>query len=163
MANRDFNRKSAYRENTPRDLNNCWQREDTSLCKHHSLIVFFYKPCNPLNWYYKYDVSFTSSWYTVIYMHYTVSSTMYKLFNEIFYHCLFTLHTAKILKIWNKYSQDPNSTFMCLWRYICIPTIGLPVLLQEKYVDRSWEYINRSQTHEYGNWDWGRPQFLFWE
>ncbi len=25
-----------------------------------------------------------------------------------------------------------------------------------KYVDRSWEYINRSQTHEYGNWDWGR-------
>ncbi len=26
----------------------------------------------------------------------------------------------------------------------------------EKYVDRSWEYINRSQTHECGNWDWGR-------
>ncbi len=24
-----------------------------------------------------------------------------------------------------------------------------------KYVDRSWEYINRSQTHECGNWDWG--------
>ncbi len=24
------------------------------------------------------------------------------------------------------------------------------------YVDRSWEYINRSQTHECGNWDWGR-------
>ncbi len=23
----------------------------------------------------------------------------------------------------------------------------------EKYVDRSWEYINRSQTHECGNWD----------
>jgi hypothetical protein len=23
-------------------------------------------------------------------------------------------------------------------------------------VDRSWEYINRSQTHELGNWDWGR-------
>ncbi len=22
-----------------------------------------------------------------------------------------------------------------------------------KYVDRSWEYINRSQTHECGNWD----------
>jgi hypothetical protein len=21
-----------------------------------------------------------------------------------------------------------------------------------KYVDRSWEYINRSQTHECGNW-----------
>ncbi len=25
-----------------------------------------------------------------------------------------------------------------------------------KYVDRSWEYINRSQTHKCGNWDWGR-------
>ncbi len=25
-----------------------------------------------------------------------------------------------------------------------------------KYVDQSWEYINRSQTHECGNWDWGR-------
>ncbi len=27
-----------------------------------------------------------------------------------------------------------------------------------KYVDRSWEYTNRpqSQTHECGNWDWGR-------
>jgi hypothetical protein len=24
-----------------------------------------------------------------------------------------------------------------------------------KYVDRSWEYINRSRTHEWGNWDWG--------
>jgi hypothetical protein len=24
------------------------------------------------------------------------------------------------------------------------------------WVDRSWEYINRSQTHECGNWDWGR-------
>jgi hypothetical protein len=25
-----------------------------------------------------------------------------------------------------------------------------------KYVDRSWEYINRSQTRECGNWGWGR-------
>ncbi len=25
-----------------------------------------------------------------------------------------------------------------------------------KYVDGSWEYINRSWTHECGNWDWGR-------
>jgi len=32
-----------------------------------------------------------------------------------------------------------------------------------KYVDRSWEYtIKRSQTHECGNWDWGRA-FPFWE
>ncbi len=26
-----------------------------------------------------------------------------------------------------------------------------------KYVDRSWEYINCSQTHECRNWDWGCP------
>ncbi len=25
-----------------------------------------------------------------------------------------------------------------------------------KYVDRFWEYINGSQTHECGNWGWGR-------
>ncbi len=25
-----------------------------------------------------------------------------------------------------------------------------------KYVDGSWEYINRSQKHGCGNWDWGR-------
>jgi hypothetical protein len=29
-----------------------------------------------------------------------------------------------------------------------------------KYVDRSWEYINRSQTHECGNWDRGRATSL---
>jgi len=26
----------------------------------------------------------------------------------------------------------------------------------EKYVCQTWEYINRSQKHECGNWDWGR-------
>ncbi len=25
-----------------------------------------------------------------------------------------------------------------------------------KHVDRSWEYINRSHSHECGSWDWGR-------
>ncbi len=33
-----------------------------------------------------------------------------------------------------------------------IPTIGMPILL----VDRSWDYTNRSQTHECWNWGWGR-------
>ncbi len=38
-----------------------------------------------------------------------------------------------------------------------IPTIGLPNLLEEiLYEDRSWDYINWSQTHECGNWGWGR-------
>ncbi len=46
-----------------------------------------------------------------------------------------------------------------------IPMIGLPILLQEQqeymYVKRSWEYINRSQTHECGNWDWGHSRNSF--
>jgi hypothetical protein len=36
-----------------------------------------------------------------------------------------------------------------------IPTIGMPILLEEIcrfFVDQSWDYINRSQTHECGNW-----------
>ncbi len=63
-------------------------------------------------------------------------------------------------KIWNKNSQkrpqSPISTFTCLWAIYYIQTIGLPILPARKYVDRSWEYINSSQTHACGNWDWGR-------
>ncbi len=39
---------------------------------------------------------------------------------------------------------------------IYLPTIGLPIFCWRKYVDRSWDYINRSQTHECWNWGWGR-------
>jgi hypothetical protein len=38
------------------------------------------------------------------------------------------------------YSHDRPASLFC-WR---------------KYVDRSWDYINRSQTHECWNWGWGR-------
>ncbi len=31
-----------------------------------------------------------------------------------------------------------------------------------KYVDSFWEYINRSQTHECGNWYWGRFSLQCW-
>ncbi len=65
----------------------------------------------------------------------------------------------KIAKFRNKYSQkkkyrglSPNFHIHASVSYSYIPTIGLPILL-EKYVDRSWDYINRSQTHECGKWD----------
>ncbi len=49
----------------------------------------------------------------------------------------------------------PISNFMCLWAiYIFPPSIYL--FCCRKYVDCSRKYINRSQTHECGNWDWGR-------
>jgi hypothetical protein len=66
-----------------------------------------------------------------------------------------------ILNIRNNYSQKRNcvaavpiSTFMCLWAVLIFPRL-ICLFRCRKYVDWSWEYINHSQTHEYGNWDWG--------
>ncbi len=63
-------------------------------------------------------------------------------------------------KIWNKYSQKRNigasvpiSTFTCLWANYIFPR-WVCLFCRRKYVDRSWEYLNRSQTHECGNWGW---------
>ncbi len=68
----------------------------------------------------------------------------------------------KMLKIWNKYSQKRNigasvpiTTFMCLWALYIFPG-SICLFCWRKYVDRSWEYINRWPTHECGNWGWGR-------
>ncbi len=82
---------------------------------------------------------------------------------EIFRHNLKGLHCKEpIPKIRNKYLQKRNCAapvpifpFMRLWAIHIFPR---PILLFccRKYVDRSWEYINRSRSHECGNWDWGR-------
>ncbi len=44
---------------------------------------------------------------------------------------------------------------MCLWANYIFPR-WVCLFCWRKYVDRFWEYINRSQTHECGNWGWGR-------
>ncbi len=75
----------------------------------------------------------------------------------IYMHC-----KDKIPKFRNKYSQKRNigvsvpiSTFICLWVIYKFPQ-SVFLFRWRKYVDRSWNYINRSQTHECGNWGWGR-------
>jgi hypothetical protein len=46
-------------------------------------------------------------------------------------------------------SQFPHS---CVCERIIYSHDGSAFFCWRKYVDRSWEYINRSQTHECGNW-----------
>jgi len=67
-----------------------------------------------------------------------------------------------ILKIWNKYSQKRNFAASEQFPHSCvcerfIYSHDRPAYSAAgKYVDWSWKYINRSQAHECGNWDWGR-------
>ncbi len=44
---------------------------------------------------------------------------------------------------------------MCLWTNYIFPR-WVCLFCWRKYVDLFWEYINRSQTHECGNWGWSR-------
>ncbi len=77
---------------------------------------------------------------------------------------LSTLHCKDtIQKIQRKYSHKRNcaasapiSTLMCLWAIFIYSHDRSAYSAAGKYVDRSWEHINRSQKHECGNLDWGR-------
>jgi hypothetical protein len=51
----------------------------------------------------------------------------------------------------------PVPTLINLWEiYMYISKDWSAYSAAGKYVGQSWEYINSSQTHECGNWDWGR-------
>jgi hypothetical protein len=51
--------------------------------------------------------------------------------------------------------QGPNFHTLGLWAIYIFPR-SICIFCCKKYMDRSWEYINVSQTHECWNWDWGR-------
>jgi hypothetical protein len=53
----------------------------------------------------------------------------------------------------NSAASAPISTFLCLWAIYIVPG-SVHIFPPAEQGDRSWEYINRSQTHECGNWDW---------
>ncbi len=67
-----------------------------------------------------------------------------------------------ISKILNKYSQKRNCAGSVLIPHSCVCERFIysqdwsAFSAAGKYVDRFWKYINRSQTHECWNWDWGR-------
>ncbi len=61
---------------------------------------------------------------------------------------------------YNVLSPSPYThTIRISVRDLYISRIGLPILLQGNMWTNPLEYINRSQAHERGYWDWGHAQF----
>jgi hypothetical protein len=69
-----------------------------------------------------------------------------------------------ILRIRNKFSQKRKCGGLSPNFHIYVSVSDLYIYSHDrsaysapgKYVDQSWEYLNSSQTHEWGNWEWGR-------
>ncbi len=69
--------------------------------------------------------------------------------------CILLQHTA-MTQFRNKYSQKRNCEASSQFPHSCVCERSVCLFFCRKHVDQSREYINRSQTHECGNWDWGR-------
>ncbi len=70
-------------------------------------------------------------------------------------YCTATKNPIYVFLFWELRVLSPNYHIHVSVSDLYIPKIGsrIPAAV---YADRSWEYINGSQTHECGNWDCGR-------
>ncbi len=92
---------------------------------------------------------------------YTVECTANKGPMRIQYKCLVPIYVFPEMKLLFP-KQDFNFLSPSSFTHISVRDLYVYYQDQSAYsaawkgVDRSWEYINCSQTHECGNWDWGR-------
>ncbi len=81
---------------------------------------------------------------------------------RIQYICLVPIHVFPEMKQCCPIFPKQNYNDLSLSSYTHISVRDLYTYFQDrsvyfsaaKYVDRSWDWINRSQTHEFGIWDW---------
>ncbi len=79
---------------------------------------------------------------------------------RIEYKCLVPIYVFPEMKLW----FPKQNYYFFVSQFIHLYTCERFIYFQDrsayfaagKYVDRSWEYKYRSQTHESRNWDWGR-------
>jgi hypothetical protein len=118
-------------------------------------LCFFLTPCPPV-----------SVWQPVIFLHltYTLSHHLHltpthpELLSTSALQRQNTEFSKQIFPEKEYRGLSPNFHIHASVCYLYIPTIGLPILLEEicKAILGVWYYINRSQRHECWNWGWGR-------
>jgi hypothetical protein len=64
-------------------------------------------------------------------------------------------HLLYVFLFWELCGISPNFHIHVSMSDLYVPRIG-PHISCNRIADRLWEYINRSQTHECGYWDFGR-------